>query len=55
VNQRTWMEVPRDDAAFLAFLGEVLAVLDDPTPPPSSENCGLCNYRRVMKELPEDS
>ena len=27
------MDVPRDDAAFLSLLGEVLAVLDAPAPP----------------------
>jgi hypothetical protein len=48
VNKTTWMDVPRDDAAFLALLGEVLAVLDAPTPPSPSEGCGVCNYRRSV-------
>jgi hypothetical protein len=52
VNRSTWMDVPRDDEAFLAFLGEVLAVLDSPTPPSPSESCGLCNYRKAMQEFP---
>jgi hypothetical protein len=46
VNQTTWMDVPRNDEGFLALLGEVLAVLDAPTPPKPAENCGLCNYRK---------
>jgi hypothetical protein len=51
-NRTTWMDVPRDDQAFLGFLGEVLTVLDAPTPPAPSEGCGLCNYRKSMKEFP---
>jgi len=51
VNQRTWKEVPRDDPAFLDFLGEVVAVLDHPHPPRPSENCGLCNYRNAMRDF----
>ena len=51
VNKTTWMDVPRDDAAFLALLGEVLAVLDAPTPPKSSEDCEVCNYRNSMQEF----
>ena len=51
VNRRTWKDVPRDDQAFLAFLGEVLAVLDGPVPPSPSETCGLCGYREAMKEF----
>ena len=50
VNRTTWVDVPRDDRVFLSFLGEVLAVLDAPVPPPSSEGCGLCAYRQSMKE-----
>jgi len=52
VNRTTWLEIPRDDPAFLAFLGEVMAVLDRPTPPPSSEGCGVCSYRRAMQVFP---
>ena len=48
VNRTTWMEVPRDDQAFLGLLGEVLAVLDAPNPPEPSENCGVCAYREAM-------
>ncbi len=51
INKRTWMDVPRDDKAFLGFLGEVMAVLDNPTPPISSENCALCSYRKMMQEF----
>jgi hypothetical protein len=46
VNRTTWVDVPRDDQAFLAMLGEVMAVLDAPSPPSPSEGCGVCNYRR---------
>jgi hypothetical protein len=45
------MEVPRDDQAFLALLGEVLAVLDAPNPPEPSEDCGVCAYREAMGNL----
>jgi PD-(D/E)XK nuclease superfamily len=51
VNRTTWMDVPRDDGAFLALLGEVLAVLDGLTPPKSSEDCEVCNYRNSMQEF----
>ena len=42
------MDVPRDDDAFLALLGDVMALLDAPTPPKSSEGCEVCNYRKDM-------
>ncbi|MGZ3951948.1 MAG: PD-(D/E)XK nuclease family protein [Flavisolibacter sp.] len=51
VNKTTWMDVPRDDDAFLVLLGEVLAVLDAPAPPKSSEDCELCNYRNSMHKF----
>jgi len=51
VNQRTWKDVPRDDDAFLAFLGAVVAVLDNPTPPSPSETCGVCKSRHAMQEF----
>lgn len=50
VNRTTWMNVPRDDAAFMALIAEVLAVLDAPQPPPPSETCGLCGYRQEMSD-----
>jgi len=51
VNKATWMDVPRDEQAFLALLGEVMAVLDAPTPPESSEDCDVCNYRKNMQQF----
>jgi hypothetical protein len=41
----SWVEVPRDDAAFLRFLGKVLDVLEQPTPPAAAQGCQWCNYR----------
>lgn len=49
VNQATWMEVPRDDGAFLSLLSDVLAVLEGPEPPPASETCPVCTYRNSME------
>lgn len=50
-NRTTWMDVPRDDQAFLSLLGEVLAVLDEPRPPEPSPDCELCNYRKNLAGL----
>jgi len=50
VTRTTWMEVPRDDATFLALLGEIVRLLDMPTPPDPAEDCGLCNYRKDYNE-----
>ncbi len=54
VNQTTWMDVSRDDAAFLALLSEIVAMLDSPTPPEPAEICDLCNYRKEMKGMDFD-
>ena len=51
VNKATWVDVPRDDEAFLALLGDVVALLDAPMPPKSSEDCEVCNYRKDMQEF----
>ena len=53
VNRTTWVDVPRDDDAFLALLGEVLRVLDAPEPPASSADCEVCNYRARMRAFQE--
>jgi hypothetical protein len=41
----TWLPCPRDEAAFVAFVGEMLDVLDLPEPPPPSSGCSFCTYR----------
>ncbi|MFH2039669.1 MAG: PD-(D/E)XK nuclease family protein [Chloroflexota bacterium] len=51
ITRTTWMDVPREDTGFLAFLGEVMAVLDSPHPPTSAEDCALCSYRQSMAEF----
>jgi hypothetical protein len=43
------IEVPRDDAAFLQFLGEVLQVLEQPEAPGGSPSCPWCGYRDVSR------
>jgi hypothetical protein len=50
-NRTTWMDVPRNDAAFLALLGDVMRVLEADSPPESSETCGLCAYREAMGDV----
>lgn len=41
----TWLEIPKDEATFLDFIGEVLSVLERPEPPPPGPECGYCKYR----------
>ena len=45
----TYQDVPRDENAFLAFLGEVMTVLEHPEPPPPGENCPWCQYRQAAR------
>ena len=37
-----WIEVPRDDEAFVRFLMEVVSILNDSDPPPASPDCPWC-------------
>lgn len=39
-----WIEVKRDDTAFLAFLDEVLSVLEQPDPPLAVPSCEWCRW-----------
>jgi hypothetical protein len=48
VNQTTWVEVPRNDAAFISLLGEVITTLEASSPPEPAGDCELCNYRKRM-------
>jgi hypothetical protein len=41
----TWLECPKDDRRFLAFLDEVLTVLERPSPPARNPECIWCKYR----------
>lgn len=45
----SWLEIPRNDEAFRAFLAEVLAVLDQPNPPPATPECEWCRYRDLSR------
>lgn len=42
-----WVELPKDDAKFRAFVSEVLGVLEGPLPPPG-EGCDWCQYVKTM-------
>ena len=44
-----WIETPRNDAAFLDFLAQVLDVLEQPIPPGGSPACGWCQYRDTSR------
>lgn len=50
VGDVTWMEVPKDEGAFLQFMHQVMQVLDAPEPPPPAEKCAYCQYRAAARE-----
>jgi len=41
----SWIEIQRNDAAFLQFLGEVVDVLGEPNAPGGNPSCQWCGYR----------
>lgn len=47
----SWIEIPRNDKNFLKFIGEVLGLLELPTPPDPSQNCNWCNYTNKLKNI----
>lgn len=44
-----WIEIAKDERAFLAFLSDVAAVLDAPAPPPAAEDCAWCRFRAATR------
>lgn len=45
--ETTWIEIPRSNTAFKAFLDQVLAVLESDIPPAPSPTCSFCQYREL--------
>lgn len=45
----TWIEIPRDDAAFSGFLSEIMDVLERPNPPGGAASCEWCQYRDTSR------
>jgi hypothetical protein len=43
----SWVDIQRDDAAFMRFLAGVVAMLEEPMPPEASPDCGWCRYRGI--------
>jgi hypothetical protein len=43
-GQLKWLEIERDDTAFLRFLIEVAGILDEPEPPSASAECTWCGW-----------
>jgi hypothetical protein len=39
-----FLEIERDDGAFMAFLSQVLYVLERPEPPDPAPKCSYCAY-----------
>ncbi len=44
-----WVEIKPDEAAFMAFIQEVLSLLAQPEPPPANPDCGFCAYRDAAR------
>jgi PD-(D/E)XK nuclease superfamily len=43
----TWLEIQRDDGAFIALLSEVLFLLERPDPPEPNPECSFCRYLAI--------
>jgi hypothetical protein len=51
-SDTVWIECPRDERAFIAFLRQVLDVLSRPDLPPAAPSCQFCRYRVLARRLP---
>jgi hypothetical protein len=49
LGEVTWQECPLKEDEFLAFLGQVVAVLEQPEPPPASPSCAWCKYEETVR------
>lgn len=45
----TWIPIERDDRKFQGFIGEILEVLEKPSPPDAGE-CEWCRYREASRK-----
>jgi PD-(D/E)XK nuclease superfamily len=45
IGNTSWIEVPYDEATFMAFLDEVAALLEQPTAPPPNVGCEFCRFK----------
>ena len=45
-----WQPIQRDEAGFLRFIDEVIALLDSPEPPDAATDCKFCQYREMARE-----
>lgn len=50
IGDVTWLEVPRAEESFMAFLESVCRVLAAPQPPPPAEKCPFCKYREEARQ-----
>jgi len=46
-----WIEIRRDDSGFRDFLGEVLSVLESPSPPERASKCEWCKFRDTVRKI----
>ena len=47
-----WVEIEKNEAGFLEFIDEVLAVLESPEPPGPAPECKWCDYLKDLGNLP---
>lgn len=47
----TWIEIQKDERAFVDFIEDVLDILASPEPPASSPKCSWCNYCSRLNSL----
>jgi len=48
-GQVVWQPCPLDENAFLNFIREVMAVLEQEEPPDAGEKCEYCKYRELAR------
>jgi hypothetical protein len=48
-GQMLWVEIERNDSAFINFLEAVVRLLDGPLPQPEPETCDWCKYRALTR------
>lgn len=46
-----WVEIEKNEQAFLDFLDEVMNILESPHPPEPSPDCKWCNYHERLRRL----